>query len=158
MMANGRVLQINVSDGGVPKHRVEWAQATTLGLSGDRQEHTDVHGGPERAVCLYSLERISALQAEGHPIQPGSAGENLTLSGLDWEQIIPGVRLQVGAGVLLEVTRYTTPCTEIVASFVDGYSNRIHQRKYPGWSRVYARVLQEGEIQVGDEVIICQLA
>src|SRR4030067_3548339 len=95
----GWIFQINTSNGGVPKFSRGLAEITFDGLVGDLQRNLDVHGGPERALCLYSLERILALQAEGHPIYPGSAGENLTLSGLDWSLVYPGVRLQLGSRV-----------------------------------------------------------
>jgi MOSC domain-containing protein YiiM len=154
--AGGRMFQINVSNGGVPKLPRHQAVVTSLGLTEDHHRHPEFHGGPERAVCLYSLERILALQAEGHPIFPGSTGENLTLSGLDWDLVLPGVRLQVGETLLLEVTRFTTPCQTIIASFSDQNSNRIHAQKYPGWSRAYARVLQPGMVQIGNPVQIIE--
>jgi MOSC domain-containing protein YiiM len=110
------------------------------------------HGGPERALCLYSLERLQALQAEGHPIFAGAIGENLDISGLDWEKIVPGVKLQIGKEVLVEITRYTTPCSNLTDSFIDGKFERVLHQKHPGWSRLYAQVLQEGEIRVGDPV------
>ena len=147
-----RVFQINVSGGGVPKQAVRWAEISTLGLSGDKQANTEVHGGPERAVCLYSLERVLALQAEGHPIYPGSIGENLTLAGLDWESILPGRQIRLGEQVLLEITRFTSPCQKIAGSFNAENFNRVSQKTNPGWSRLYARVLQPGSIQVGDRV------
>jgi MOSC domain-containing protein YiiM len=149
-----RIFQINVSNGGVPKLAVRETEVTTLGVAGDRQENTQVHGGPERAVSFFSLERILALQAEGHPIFPGSVGENVTISGLDWEQVLPGTRLRLGAEVLVELTKYTTPCNKIEASFRDDYYGRISQNQYPGWSRLYARVLQPGVIKTGDPVEI----
>ena len=80
----GRIFQLNVSNGGVPKLPVREALLTPDGLEGDRQAHPQIHGGPERALCLYALERILELQAEGHPIYPGSIGENITVCGLDW--------------------------------------------------------------------------
>ena len=150
----GHIFQINASNGGVPKHPLREADVTPLGLSVDKVAHPQIHGGPMAALCLFSLERIVALQAEGHPIYPGSAGENLTLAGLDWEQVTPGKRLRLGDEVLLEITRYTTPCQTIVDSFADRNSNRIHQNKYPGWSRVYASVLQTGHIRVGSAATI----
>jgi MOSC domain-containing protein YiiM len=42
------------------------------GIVGDDQAAKKYHGGPDRALVLYSLEIIEALQAEGHPISPGS--------------------------------------------------------------------------------------
>ena len=64
----GQVVSINISTGGVPKSRVNGVRVSEWGLEGDTQNDKKHHGGPERAVCLYSLERIVALQAEGHPI------------------------------------------------------------------------------------------
>src|SRR5437899_862580 len=80
------VHQINVSNGGVPKHPVPEARITVDGVAGDCQRSPKIHGGPDRAVCLFSLEVIEALRAEGHSIAPGSSGENLTLAGLDSSQ------------------------------------------------------------------------
>jgi len=148
------IFQINASRGGVPKHVVIAADVAALGLEGDAQLDLVHHGGPERALCLYSLERIVALQAEGHPIFPGAAGENLTLAELDWERVAPGARLRLGEAALIEVTRYTEPCSNIKFAFKDGNSNRIHQNKHAGWSRVYARVVQPGRIRIGDPVAL----
>jgi MOSC domain-containing protein YiiM len=148
------LFQVNVSNGGVPKSPVRGAAVTAAGVVGDRQEHTEVHGGPDRAVCLYSLERILALQAEGHPIFPGAAGENLTVTGLPWDALVPGVRLQAGPDLLLEIASYTAPCKLISRYFADGDAMRISQEAHPGWARVYARVLEPGEISIGDELRI----
>ena len=124
------------------------------GLDGDQQRNLKFHGGPDRAVCLYSLELIEQLQEEGHPIDAGSSGENLTLSGLDWHQIRPGVRLAIGPEVQLEVTSYTTPCIHNGRWFRDGDFSRISQKLNPGWSRVYAKVLHGGIVRPGDAVEI----
>lgn len=151
-MPDGRIFQVNVSSGGVPKLPVRSADVTPLGLSGDGHAHPHVHGGPQRALCLYSLERIAALQAEGHPIFPGATGENLTLSGLDWATVVPGLRLRLGAEVVIEVTQYTEPCATIAGAFAHGHIERMSPVHHPGWARVYARVLQTGRIFVGDPV------
>jgi len=123
-----------------------------LGLIGDAQGDKNQHGGPERAVCVYSLDRIHELQKEGHPIDVGTAGENLTLEGIDWSLVVPGAQLHVGDEVLLEVASYTNPCKTIKGSFIDGKFVRIAEKLHPGWSRVYARVLSEGQIHFGDPV------
>jgi MOSC domain-containing protein YiiM len=148
----GRLVQISISAGGVPKLPVERVRVTRLGLEGDRQRNRRFHGGPSRAVCLFSLEVIDRLRAEGHPIAPGSTGENLTVSGLDWAALRPGDRLRIGPDVELELTRYTSPCKNIIASCRDGDSTRISHKLHPGESRIYARVLVEGEIATGDLV------
>jgi MOSC domain-containing protein YiiM len=146
------VHQINVSDGGVPKRPVLEARVTKMGVEGDRQRNLNVHGGPDRAVCLFSLELLERLQGEGHPIDAGSSGENLTLVGLEWDFIGPGVRLSVGPEVRLAVTSYAAPCSHNAPWFRDGDYERISQKRNLGWSRVYAKVLREGVVRPGDRV------
>ena len=148
----GRIFQLNCSDGGVPKRAVREAVLTERGLAGDRQAHPRFHGGPERALCLYALERILELQAEGHPIFPGSVGENVTVVGLDWSALAPGVRLALGDDVLIELSSYTVPCKTIAGSFAGGDFKRIAEKSYPGDSRLYARVLRTGLLAVGQKV------
>lgn len=149
----GHVAQISVNPrGGVPKYAVPSAELTTEGVLGDKQRDRRFHGGPQRAVCLFSAERIAALQAEGHAIAPGTTGENLTVAGLDWSALQVGDRLVVGEWVELEITGYAAPCSNIEASFADGSFKRISQKLHPGWSRLYARVLAEGLVHEGDAV------
>ncbi len=150
--SEGRIFQINVSPGGVPKRPVDAARVTRLGVEGDAHRDLEHHGGPDRALCIFSIERIRALEAEGHPIAAGSLGENLTVEGLDWETVTPGSRLLLGGGVVAEVTRYTSPCGNITPFFTGGDYSRVSQKRHPGDSRVYARVLTEGSIRAGDPV------
>lgn len=151
-MAPGRIVQISVSPGGVPKLPVPEARVTELGLEGDLHRDIEHHGGPERALCIFSMEQIRVLQMEGHRVTPGAIGENLTVEGLDWERVTPGSRLELGAGVLIEVTRYTSPCFNIRKNFADGDISRVSQKRRAGSSRVYARVISEGMIRQGDTV------
>ena len=149
----GRIVQVSVSPrGGVPKSAVPAAEVTPGGITGDAVAHPGIHGGPDRALCLYSEEHILALQREGHPIRPGSTGENVTLAGIDWSGVAPGMILQLGGAVRIEVTGPAAPCKQISGSFADGDSMRISQKKHPGWSRWYARVLIPGRIEAGDPV------
>ena len=151
---SGHIFQINASEGGVPKLAIPAGEVSEAGLSRDRQRDRRHHGGSERALCLFSLEHILALQEEGHPIYPGAIGENVTLAGVEWGLLTPGARLQFGEMVEIEITSYTAPCTNIAFAFSDGNMNRVSQKKHPGWSRLYARVLQPGRIAVGDPVIM----
>src|SRR3989442_15343880 len=131
---SGRVVQISVSNGGVPKTSVPAARITEDGVEGDRQANLDVHGGPERAICLFSMERIRDLQAEGHAIIPGAVGENVTEEGIDWDAVLPASRILLGQDVALEVTRYTSPYMKIKAAFKWGEFSRISQNRHAGWS------------------------
>ena len=144
---------INVSNGGVPKLPRRACFVGTGGLDGDRQRDLRYHGGPDRAVCLYSLDLIEALRAEGHCIAPGTIGENLTVQGVDWAAMKPGATVQVGT-VVLQLTDYSAPCSNIAGSFQRRQYVRVNQKVHPGWSRLYARVLTEGTVQTGDAVLI----
>ena len=150
-MSHGTVSSINVSNGGVPKTPRHTAWIDRDGVEGDRQRDLRYHGGPDRAVSIYSLDLIRALADEGHPISPGTIGENLTLAGVDWAAMVPGTQLKIG-DVVLELTSYTAPCKKIAGSFLDGGFVRVSQKVHPGWSRVYARVLSPGTIMPGDAV------
>ena len=150
---HGTIASISVSPGGVPKRFRQSAFVGTTGVEGDSQRNLRYHGGPDRAVCLYSLELIQALQAEGHPIAPGTIGENLTVAGVPWASMQPGVRVEVGE-VLLEITSFAHPCRNIAESFTGGAILSVSEKRHPGRSRVYARVLNEGRIAVGDRVTL----
>jgi MOSC domain-containing protein YiiM len=149
---SGRIFQLNCSDGGVPKLAVREAVLTETGLEGDRQRDRRFHGGPERALCLFPLELILELQGEGHPIFPGSVGENVTTVGLDWARLGPGSRLALGDEVVIEISSYTAPCKTIADSFRGGEFKRISQKVRPGDSRLYARILRTGRLAVGQSV------
>jgi len=77
----GRGIAANVYDGDT--HVAMVAEVTVGGVAGDAQREREFHGGPDRALCLFSMELIRTLQAEGHPIAPGQIGENLTVEGLE---------------------------------------------------------------------------
>lgn len=146
-----RVLQVNTSPGGVPKRAVGEAHVGREGLDGDSVNHPKVHGGPERAVCLFPLELIQALQAEGHPIYPGAVGENLTVAGLDWPSLEVGAVLDVGEA-RLQLTQRVEPCNTIAEAFADRQFKRIKPDRAPDETRWYARVLTEGVVRPGDEI------
>ena len=148
-----KIHSLNISNGGVPKRPVERCEVRLRGIAGDRQRDRRYHGGPERAVSLYSLELIKALIAEGHAPAPGALGENVTLAGVDWLQMTPGAVLEAGA-VRLELTSYAAPCANLRPYFRDGRFARVSEKQHPGWSRLYARVLREGTLTVGDAVQI----
>lgn len=147
-----RVFQVNVSNGGVPKRAVAEARVGALGLEGDAVNHPKIHGGPERAVCLFALDLIQALQAEGHPVFPGAVGENLTVDGLDWASLDVGAVLAVGEAVRLQLTQRVEPCKTIAPYFTGRQFKRIQPARVPDQTRWYARVLEEGTVRPGDPV------
>lgn len=149
----GHVVQLSVSAGGVPKTAVPSAEVTARGMAGDRQRARRHHGRPWQALCLWSAEVIDGLVAEGHLLAPGAAGENITIGGVDWAAIRPGVRLQIGPA-LVEASLWALPCKQIAASFRGREFARIHHEREAGISRIYAWVLRGGEVRPGDVVIV----
>ena len=102
-------------DGGVPKLPVRAATLRLDGVEGDynrfRTEKRNNDAG--RAVCIFSLERIHDLQREGHPIEIGSTGENLTIEGLDWSTLKVGMKFKVG-GAIIELSEPCAPCLSLI--------------------------------------------
>jgi len=151
---SGRVVSVNVNEGGVPKLPVEEQWVGPLGLADDRHnEPIPMHGGEDQAVCIYSVEAIGRLVAEGHNAFPGAFGENLTLEGIELYSIGPGDQLTIGDdGLVIEITWHAQPCAKQAAWFSDGRIGRISGKTNPAEARWYARVVSEGPVRPGDAV------
>ena len=142
----GKLLGIFTSNGGVPKIPVDSADIRFEGISGDEQNDKKHHGGIMRAICVLENELLVKLQSEGHPIMPGTTGENLLVEGFN---LSIGSKISIGT-VELEVVSAATPCKTISKSFTDGFFNRMSDKKYAGETRWYCRVLKEGTIRISD--------
>lgn len=148
----GAVVQLNVSDGGVPKTPVDRVEVDFGGVTTDRQGNRKHHGRPFQALCLWSQEIIDGLAAAGHPIFPGAAGENVTISGLDWSSLTMGTRLIAGS-VTMQMTAFAVPCAHQRQWFTDGDFSRLHHDN-GDLSRLYATVIEPGSITRGDTVVV----
>jgi MOSC domain-containing protein YiiM len=157
----GVLHQISISRGGPPKTEIKEGQVTTLGIEGDSHRDRINHGGVERALCLFSKEIIDALASKGYNIFPGALAENLTLAaegGFDYSNLLPGDTVAIGENVKIQITSYTTPCSNVAPYLTLPDSDKsnlgeVLQEKNPGRSRLYARVLQQGKIRKGDRVV-----
>ena len=150
----GVVVGLHVNpEGGVPKHPVEHLQVQTNGCVGDKQNDLRYHGGPTRAVCLMEQRIMTLLQEQGHPIGPGTTGENLLVDGLAPESLEPGVVLQVGT-LMLRITADAPPCKTIRASFSNHEFKALSHKQTKGVTRWYAEVLEEATVNLGDPVSI----
>jgi MOSC domain-containing protein YiiM len=139
------LVQVNVSPGGMPKLPVPSAFVSAEGLEGDRQRNLKYHGGPERAVCLYSEELYAWLREQGVQVTNGNVGENFTTRGLDLSRLSKGDRLRVG-GCTIEITNVRVPCSQLKKWDVD-LPELIVGRS--GW---VARVVEEGVVRPGDSI------
>jgi MOSC domain-containing protein YiiM len=149
----GRVASVNVSSGGVPKLPIAATWVGRLGLEGDgHTEPEPMHGGPEQAVSLYSVESIARVAADGHQAFPGAFGENLTLEGVEMGSLAAGDRLGIGDELVIEITKHAQPCQTIAHWFVERQIARISGKTHPEDARWYARVLVEGTVRTDDSV------
>jgi len=150
----GLVCGLHVNpEGGVPKHPVESLVVHANGCQGDKQNDTRHHGGPNKAVCLMELRILHRLQDAGHPIGPGTTGENLLIDGLEDGVLDVGVKLQIGQ-VAMTITGDAPPCKTIQASFQEGRFKALSHRDRFGQTRWYASVQDGGTIRIGDTVSV----
>jgi MOSC domain-containing protein YiiM len=140
------LVQLNVSPGGMPKLPIDHAPVTEGGVPGDKQLDRKYHGGPDRAICIYSIELYDWLREDhGLDLTWGSLGENFTTEGLDLNRLEKGSRLRVG-GCTIEITKVRTPCHKLkqwdplLPEIIVGRS---------GW---VAKVIEPGEVKPGDDI------
>jgi MOSC domain-containing protein YiiM len=149
----GIVVGLHVNpEGGVPKSPVPSLAVETNGCVGDLQRNLKHHGGPKRAVCLMTTAVMKTLQREGHPIGPGTTGENVLIDGISSEVLREGLELHLGS-VVLRITSDAPPCKTIRASFIEGGFKALSHQQHAGRTRWYAEVLVEGTLRLGDEVL-----
>jgi MOSC domain-containing protein YiiM len=94
---------------------------------------------------------INQHVANGHSISRGSAGENITISQIDWSKVRPGAELEFGS-VRAQITGYAIPCKKNARWFSDGDYQRL-SHELGAVSRVYCLVTQPGEVNVGDTAV-----
>ncbi len=145
---NGILAQLNTSPGGLPKTPILFAHVSHDGVAGDWQRNRKYHGGPNRAVCLFSEELYAALRAEGLNLVNGSVGENLTTRGVDLQALSKGDRLSIGEHCVVEITDVRVPCRTLKQWAAD-LPKRIEGRS--GW---LAKVVTEGTVRPGDPVVV----
>jgi len=158
----GSILQVSISQGGVPKHAVPSGNLTLNGIEGDGHAHPEIHGGPDRAVLLITAEGIEELAALGFPLTYGSLGENLTTRGIGRRDLRVGQRWRIGAEAVLEITKRRAPCQQLnvygpglQAAIYDTLA-RDGDPASPKWglSGVYASVLAPGLLRPGDAMVL----
>ena len=162
---SGRLLSVNV---GMPKD-VPWQGKTVftgvfkspvsgprrvrkLNVDGDGQGDLAGHGGEQRAVFVYQIDSYRYWENElgRSDFVHGQFGENFTVEGLSDDEVCIGDRYRIG-GALFEVTQPRVTCYRVGIRLNDPRIPALlvsHRR--PGF---YFRVLEEGEVQAGDEIV-----
>lgn len=144
---------------GMFKESVERVEIRTAGIVRDHQGDRRAHGGPEKAVHLFTTEAYARIGAERPDVaallRPGILGENLSTQGLTEADVCIGDVYAVGSA-RLQISQPRTPCWKI--------DNRlgtvdmvplIKDLGCPGW---YFRVLGEGVVEVGDRLRLVERA
>lgn len=144
------ILGLFVSQGGVPKLPIESLFIDQNGCFGDKQNDLKHHGGEDKAVCIIQNSIITNLQEKGHPIKPGSTGENILIGGSNVGEISPGTIIKFSE-LEIQITQDAPPCKTISQSFNEGKFTLISHKKYPQFTRWYARVLKPGTVSNDEE-------
>jgi MOSC domain-containing protein YiiM len=143
----GVVAHLHASKG-LPKKPIDTASIGWKGIDGDVQSSRVHHGRPWQALCVWSIDALDALRAQGHPIAPGFAGDNITVSGIPADAFRPGAHFRIGT-VRGFFSAYTIPCSQNNAWFQNNNIMAMSHTKGPH-SRIYAMVTRTGDIRVGD--------
>ena len=128
------------------------AQVMKLGIKGDFIASKKHHGGPDQAVYVYGgADYIWWSQELEKEIDPGTFGDNLTISELESSQFNIGDYLHFGE-VTLQVTAPRIPCATFAARMEDPqFVKRFRKAERPG---LYCRVIREGNVEAGNAVTI----
>jgi ferredoxin-NADP reductase/MOSC domain-containing protein YiiM/ferredoxin len=121
-------------------------------LDGDGQGDLGGHGGEQRAVLVYQLDSYRYWQEFLHrdDFGYGQFGENFTVDGLGDDEVCVGDRYRIG-DALVEVTQPRVTCYRVGIRLADARMPALLvQHHRPGF---YLRVLQEGEVRAGDEIV-----
>jgi ferredoxin-NADP reductase/MOSC domain-containing protein YiiM/ferredoxin len=140
-------------------HTAIWKRAASgrvmarrLNLDGDGQGDLAGHGGEHRAVMVYQLDsyRYWETYLQRHDFEYGQFGENLTVDGLLDDEVCIGDRYRIGSA-LFEVTQPRVTCYRVgIRMNNPEMPSLLVSHKLPGF---YFRVLEEGEIGAGDEIV-----
>jgi ferredoxin-NADP reductase len=126
-----------------------------LNIDGDGQGDLAGHGGEHRAVFVYQMESYRYWETElgRNDFSHGQFGENFTVDGLPDREVCIGDRYRIG-GALFEVTQPRVTCYRVGIRMSDPRMPALLvQRGRPGF---YLRVLEEGEVEAGDEIVRVQ--
>ena len=126
--------------------------AGALGLEGDAVHDTEYHGGLDQALLMYTADHYPRWEEElGRRVVPGAFGENLLVEGLDEDTVCIGDIYRVGP-VRLQVTHPRTPCSTLARRHqIADMIAIVRRNSRSGW---YLRVLDEGLVEAGQEVLL----
>jgi len=123
------------------------------GVHGDVVANLKVHGGVDKACYLFATEQYDYWKTQYPDLNWnwGMFGENLTITGLDEAIMRIGNRYRLGTA-LIEISQPREPCYKLGYKFKDQtIIKKFIDHGHPG---TYARVIEEGVVQIGDEFVL----
>ena len=121
-----------------------------MGLDGDHIADPRYHGGTNKAVYSYPAEHDPHWESHlGRTLPPGTFGENLTTTGLLENGICLGDRYRFGTAIL-EAAQPRTPCFKLGIKMGDATFIKVFLKS--GFTGIYWRVVEEGELAAGEEI------
>jgi MOSC domain-containing protein YiiM len=125
---------------------------TRLGFEGDGVADLKHHGGPDKAVCVYSLDHYKYWEEIlGTKLPPAAFGENLTVSELREKVICIGDIFKIGKAVV-QISQPRQPCGTLAARF--GRKDMVKKVIVSGFTGFYFRVLEAGLVETGTSLTI----
>jgi len=162
----GKIVQVSISQGGLPKRAIAEGWISPLGIEGDLHAHPHIHGGPLKAILVVAAEVVDALVERGYPLFHGAMGENLTMRGIDIRRVRMGDQYRAG-GAVLEITQPRGPCAALDI-YGEGLKREVYDARVKeldaasarwGMSGFYASVVTPGPVRTGDAIsLVSQLA
>ncbi|MDY0123664.1 MOSC domain-containing protein [Sulfurimonas sp.] len=142
-------------ESGIKKYPIDSAFMTKTGFRGDEVADLIHHGGETKAVLFFSAKTYEKLnRLSGNSFTHDDVahyGENLLVDSIDESDMCVGDILKVGDATF-EVSQPRQPCWKLSTNTATKpMTSIIYNNGLTGW---YARVLQEGELKKGDEVIL----
>jgi MOSC domain-containing protein YiiM len=141
----GKVLAVNISEKkGTKKTNIKsCALLKDFGLKGDG------HAGPwHRQVSLLANESIEKMRAKGLNVGYGDFAENITTEGIDLVRLPVGTEIRIGESIILRVTQIGKECHERCAIYYQAGDCVMPKEG------IFTEVLSEGEVKVGDDIVI----
>lgn len=122
---------------------------TGEGFAGDAVADRRYHGGPEKAVLVYSHDHYALWDAElfHQQLPPGAFGENILVAGLTENETCLGDIWEIGRA-LVQVSQPRQPCWKQARRW--GIRDLVVRMNHAGRSGWYLRVLREGTVKAGD--------
>ena len=143
-------LDVEYEEGAIPFIRIPVETARLIANHGLENDQKAGHH-PDRQVNMVSREWLDKVAPLGYMTGPGEFGEQLTLTGLDFDTLEPGTQIQLGDEAVVEIIKARTGCSRLEAAQGKSIAGI-------GGIGLLGRVITSGDIRMGDAVRVLETA